>query len=136
MKRKPLYIALLLACFAGAVYTTVSYRTAYTAPAAKEVCLIKHFTGIPCPSCGSTRSVVSLLHGDLPGAFFWNPFGFILLGIMCIVPVWVLYDLINRRSTLFIFYKRTELLLTRKMIFIPAICLVLGNWIWNIYKGL
>jgi hypothetical protein len=37
---------------------------------------------------------------------------------------------------LYNFYNQTELVLKRKWIAIPAILLVLLNWIWNIAKGL
>lgn len=36
-------------------------------------CIFKMFTGIPCPSCGMTRSYGALLHGDFTGAFFYHP---------------------------------------------------------------
>ena len=37
------------------------------------VCAFRHLTGIPCPTCGSTRSVVFLAHGDIAAAFTMNP---------------------------------------------------------------
>jgi hypothetical protein len=30
--------------------------------------------GVPCPTTGCTRSLVSLLHGDLYASLLWNPF--------------------------------------------------------------
>ena len=36
-------------------------------------CVFKGLTGIPCPTCGSTRSVVHLSHGDILSAFTMNP---------------------------------------------------------------
>jgi len=36
-------------------------------------CAFKAFTGIPCPTCGTTRSLICLAHGDLPGAIGLNP---------------------------------------------------------------
>lgn len=50
-------------------------------------------------------------------------------------PAWVLYDLVTQKETFLAFYKQTELLLKRKWIALPAITLVIANWIWNIYKG-
>jgi hypothetical protein len=37
------------------------------------LCPLKTATGLPCPTCGSTRALWALLAGDIPGAFRWNP---------------------------------------------------------------
>jgi hypothetical protein len=39
-----------------------------------KICILKRVTGIPCPSCGATRSFIHLVHGRIPEAFFLNPF--------------------------------------------------------------
>jgi hypothetical protein len=44
------------------------------------VCFLRQHTGVPCPTCGMTRSVVLALHGDLAPALEINPAG----------PAWVL----------------------------------------------
>ncbi len=36
-------------------------------------CLFKAFTGLSCPTCGATRSVMQLSHGDIIGAIEMNP---------------------------------------------------------------
>lgn len=36
-------------------------------------CPFRAVTGIPCPSCGTTRSLVHLAHGDIAGSFILNP---------------------------------------------------------------
>ncbi len=133
MARNRLYAILLAACVAGLHWVAYAYQT----PAETTgVCIIKHTTHVPCPSCGSTRSVLSLLHGDVSGAMWWNPLGFILLAIMVVTPIWILFDLATRKSTLHKFYHKAELMLKRRWIALPAIALVLVNWVWNIYKGI
>ncbi len=101
-----------------------------------EGCLIKQLTNIPCPSCGSTRAILSLLHGDVTRAFYWNPFGFIILGILFISPFWIIHDLIKRKQSLFLYFKEAEFFIRKKTLAIPLIMLVALNWFWNIYKGL
>jgi hypothetical protein len=136
MVRNKLYLLLLTACFAGYIWLVLTYYRIVTLALDPGVCLFKRATGIPCPSCGSTRSVLSVLNGDIAGALLWNPFGIIIVFILLVSPVWVLFDVLSHRDSLFKFYIRTELFLKRKWIAIPAILLVLLNWIWNIFKGL
>lgn len=37
------------------------------------VCPFRAITGFVCPGCGSTRGLHSLVHGDIVGAFEFNP---------------------------------------------------------------
>ncbi len=36
-------------------------------------CVFRAFTGIPCPTCGATHSLVHLAHGNLSASFGMNP---------------------------------------------------------------
>jgi hypothetical protein len=36
-------------------------------------CLVMEFFGVPCPGCGGTRALHSLMEGRLVEAFAWNP---------------------------------------------------------------
>ena len=40
-----------------------------------SICLFYHFTGLPCPGCGLTRSFVCLGHGHVFEALHWHPLG-------------------------------------------------------------
>jgi len=101
-----------------------------------QVCLFKKVTGIPCPSCGATHSIVSLIHGDISGAVMENPLGILLASCLLVFPFWILMDWMKKEVRFYKFYLRTEALLRRKYVAIPAIMMLLINWIWNIYKGL
>lgn len=37
------------------------------------LCPFRALTGIPCVTCGGTRALRALAHGDLIAAFGWNP---------------------------------------------------------------
>jgi hypothetical protein len=39
-------------------------------------CWLRKLTGIPCPTCGATRCAMSLMHGDMVGAWLRNPLVF------------------------------------------------------------
>ena len=134
--RNKLYLLLFTACLAGYIWLYHSITRQTSGTTTVDVCLIKHVTNIPCPSCGSTRSVISLTRGDFINAFFINPFGYLVALIMLISPLWVLIDLLMKKSTLFDFYHQMERFLKRPTIAIPSIFLVILNWIWNVLKGL
>ncbi|MDP2207253.1 MAG: DUF2752 domain-containing protein [Bacteroidota bacterium] len=97
---------------------------------------MKHTTNVPCPSCGSTRAIISLLKGNYLESLFCNPIGIMLAIIMIICPIWIFYDTLFQKDTLFNFYRKSEGIIRQKKIAISAIFLILLNWIWNIYKGL
>lgn len=99
-------------------------------------CLFKNATGIACPSCGSTRSVLLLSHGNITDALLLNPIGLIMAAIMLIAPFWLLYDAILKKDTLYNSYKKAEKFIQIKWVAITLILLILINWAWNIQKGL
>ena len=100
------------------------------------VCPIKTVTGFPCPSCGSTRAVFKILRGEFLEAIYINPLGILLIILAFICPIWLIYDFLTKKETLWIFYNRFESFINQKKIAIPLILLVIANWIWNILKGL
>lgn len=46
-------------------------------------CLFRDITGMPCPTCGSTRALLRLSHGDVPGSLAMNP----LLSVILIIAI-------------------------------------------------
>lgn len=61
--------------------TTVSQFLRVNAAAPlHSLCPFLNVTGVPCPFCGLTRSLFSLLHGDLIGALWYHSFGPMLWG--------------------------------------------------------
>ena len=52
-----------------------------------SICLIRGLTGVPCPSCGMSRAIISVINGDIITAFkfhplFWLPFVALLLIVL------------------------------------------------------
>jgi hypothetical protein len=87
-------------------------------------CLFKTFTGFPCPTCGTTRSLVHLAKGDLQGSLFMNP-AFALSMILTLL--WFLYN------TIIVLFdtSRFTLSLTRPefdAVRVAALALLLLNW--------
>ena len=135
MTRSKLYTLLAIACLAGYIWLGYNLTNAISQNNF-GVCIIKESTGYPCPSCGSTRSVVSLINGNLRDALYWNPIGLILVVILVVTPFWLGFDLVLKKQSVLNFYDRIEHVFQQRKYAIPAIILVLLNWIWNFYKGL
>jgi hypothetical protein len=137
MRRTGLYSLIFIACLAGLAWTAYLMQHPHLVLDEQVTpCVIKHVTGIPCPSCGSSRSVISLVRGDVANAMYWNPFGLIIFSIMLVSPVWIGYDVATKRDTFLTSYRRAERILRIKWVAISAIALVTINWIWNITKEL
>ena len=134
--RNKLYSILLIACVAGYIWLYFSTKNDFSDNKLVAVCLIKHATNIPCPSCGSTRSVILLTKGDFLEALHLNPIGYLVAIIMLTAPVWIIVDIILRSNSLFNLYQKIELYLKKPKYAIPLILIVIINWIWNITKGL
>jgi len=121
---------------AGYIWLYFSTTSNITENNSVEVCLIKHVTNIPCPSCGSTRSVILLTKGNFVEALGLNPIGYLVALIMLVAPIWIVADMIFRDNSLFKCYQKIENQLKKPKYAIPLILLVIINWIWNIKKGL
>jgi hypothetical protein len=129
------YLLIAVLLFIGWIWVFLNFNYFYSDANVHELCLFKIVTGIPCPSCGSTRSVINLLKGNWFQGFYLNPLGFIVLLFMLIVPFWLLYDVAVGKDGLFRAYKYAEKILRTKWS-IPLIFLLVINWIWSISKGL
>jgi len=75
------------------------------------------------------------MHGDIVGGLYWNPIGFLIFAGLVVAPFWLGYDLMLKKETLYRTFISCENALRNKWMAIPAIVLVIVNWIWNIYKG-
>ena len=134
MSKKKIYSIILIACLSGFIY--LFFNSFYSKHIHFSMCIFKNVTGIPCPSCGTTRAIQLILHGNIIESLYMNPFGIIVISLMIIAPFWILYDVISKKDTFLLSYKKAEEIIRTKWITIVLISLVLLNWIWNIYKRL
>ena len=131
--RKTFYLFFGVLCFAG--YVWLFYNLASNWLTGNEpigVCLFKHITTLPCPSCGSTNSVLLLLRGEIQKALYSNPIGILLATAMIITPFWILYDLLSKKNTMLLFFRKTENYIERKWVASFGIVLIVSIWIWKI----
>jgi hypothetical protein len=101
-----------------------------------SVCVLKSTTGLPCPSCGSTRSLGNIIDSNFYSAFHINPLGYLIAFSLVVFPIWILFDLIFRKESFFLFYIFFIKTILSRNISIFLIVLIFLNWIWNIFKGI
>lgn len=91
------------------------------------VCWFRHTFGVPCPTCGATRSALALAHGNIGLAFRTNP-------LMCLVYLGVLIFDLYVVTVLVFRTKRLRLepipLQVQRALRVIAVGLLIGNWIY------
>lgn len=94
-------------------------------------CIFKGLFGLPCPTCGATRSILRLAYGDLPGSISMNPMMslLIILGVLSFA-----YSLV----TLSPLFRRIRVSISVREKFMLRACiiaLVSANWIYLFRAG-
>ena len=136
LNRSKLYVLLSIVCVAGYIWLGAAMSSSIAEKNSFGVCPIKYITNIPCPACGSTRSVVALVNGNFIDAIQTNPLGYFVAIIMMVFPIWILIDLVLKKDSLFKYYQKVEMNLKKPLLAIPLSILIIINWVWNINKGL
>ncbi|MDZ4667828.1 MAG: DUF2752 domain-containing protein [bacterium] len=134
-KAKRIFILLILAAYVWLFFNLWFPPTAEIMGGIPSVCFIKQITGYPCPSCGTTRAVLAILHGEWLNGLLLNPFAYIVLPFMAIIPLWIAFDHLNKSNTLEVIYRQTERCISKTKTAIVLLLLLLANWVWNFYKG-
>ncbi|MCF8330496.1 MAG: DUF2752 domain-containing protein, partial [Crocinitomicaceae bacterium] len=98
------------------------------------VCFSKKIYGITCPACGTTRSVLFILKGEMRKALYMNPLGFIALTFVLITPFGIAWDLLKKRNDLQKLYLFFESKLKEPKYITITLILIIANWIWNFIK--
>jgi len=88
------------------------------------LCMFKWLTGLPCPSCGFTRGLLSLLSGSISRTWLYNPLLFSGLGVFLAVTM---ARIVFARGAQ-IHLSRTE----RKMAWVLAGVVFSANWAYVI----
>ena len=96
------------------------------------LCPLHAVTGLPCPTCGSTRAASALVHGDLAAAVAWNP---LMTLVMIGAALYVLYAAVvvigNLPRLRWTPPSRSE----SRGIRIGVILLIAINWGYLIWRG-
>ena len=90
-------------------------------------CVFHTLTGVPCVTCGATRSAFQFLHGHFYVSLFFNPLAFFAF---CSVLAYDLYALVilatDAARVRFDNFSHSEKLLVRGAVII----LLAGNWLY------
>lgn len=90
-------------------------------------CAFLAVTGLPCVTCGATRSLIAFLQGDFPSALRWNPLVFVAFCALIAFDLYAAIVLVGRTPRLRIVdWTITEKNATR----IVVISLLALNWIY------
>jgi len=94
-------------------------------------CAFKTITGLPCPTCGVTRTIIALSRGDVDRAMFMNPLAAILCagGVLYLLYAAVVLALRLPR------FRPTVSAAGARRVRIGAIAVIATNWIWLIATG-
>lgn len=88
-------------------------------------CAFHAFTGLPCVTCGATRSTIQFLHGHFEAALLFNPLIFVGLCAIAVFDVYALAVLVTRAPRLRVAdWKRTETSVVRALV----IAVLVLNW--------
>jgi hypothetical protein len=90
-------------------------------------CAFARTTHLPCPGCGSTRSVQAILHGDIGGALRMNPLGAVMALVLGLLAIEAFVVVLRGGDTRRIGTTRSGRFLGRAIIVIAVLEVVL--WI-------
>jgi hypothetical protein len=93
-------------------------------------CVFKGLTGLPCPTCGSTRAVAQLFDLDPAGALAMNPFTTL---VAVVIAAWAVVDvlLLPRRRALRVGLSRP----VGHGFRIAAFVAFVANWVYLLVVG-
>ena len=93
-------------------------------------CVFKGLSGLPCPTCGSTRAVARLFELDPAGALAMNPFTTLAA---VVIAAWAVVDvlLLPRRRALRVGLSRS----LGRAFRIAAFAAFVANWVYLIAAG-
>jgi hypothetical protein len=89
-------------------------------------CGFKTLTGVPCPTCGSTRAIVHLSHGDVASAFFMNPLVFAVSVAALVYLFYSLFTFLFAAPRMVVALSGNE----KDRLRVLVVLFVLANWLY------
>lgn len=104
-------------CAFGAAYLLFAMIQPASGFEAIQICIMRRFAGLPCPTCGLTRSMTNLIHLQPVQAALWHPLGFITLPVL-VIMTWMLFLSDSKYN-----YFAEALFRKQRFIFVVVACL-------------
>jgi len=128
------HLVIFLICFfilTGGFLLNVSgdsIKTAFFSISIPEICTFKNLTGLPCPGCGLTRSIVSAVHGNIKESFNYHRLGLLTISYLFAQLIFRLIIIIF--PFLLIKYKKISNFLNKGIILLAI--LFVFNWLYTL----
>ncbi len=94
-------------------------------------CPIRHFTGVPCPTCGMTRSFIAIVQGDWKEAISQHLFGPILFTLFGVATIHIISEL-SRKRHLKAFYIDIA---RQRLVQVGSLTAYFGYYFLRLYQG-
>ena len=91
------------------------------------ICLFHAVTGLPCLTCGATRSAIAFFHAHFLAAFEWNPLAFLCYCGLSLFNVYAFQVVVLRALPLRIVRLRAS---ERKFFRVFVLSLLALNWVY------
>ena len=115
-----LWLAVSVAAFTGAA---VWLGTGLVWPR----CPFLAVTGFPCLTCGATRALIALGHGDFLRALFWNPLASLALSGVIAFDLYAIVVLLRRSARLrLVEWTNSE----KRAVRVAVVAVIALNWIY------
>lgn len=116
------WLGLCSAPLAGSFF----YRYGYRLPFLQ--CPLRALTGIPCPTCGVTRSFVAIVQGDFSQAVQYHLFGPVVFLLFLAATIFLLWELTTNQKSIALYSVGTK-----PWIYSSAIGLYFGYYVLRLY---
>jgi len=132
-QQKAIYRTFGILSLVAVVWVTWNLHVSGNTPA---VCLFRHVTGIPCPSCGMTHSIMAIFQFQFNEALQQNILGFAAVLLLIIVPPLLLVDYILNKTYFISVYNWGENQIKKRLfISVPLTLVVVVNWMVLIFRS-